>query len=61
MKDYLVMVLISYIFNKREELKLRHDYQALVIFDHFAGQIMEALLQLLQENIYRVMVPAKLH
>ena len=59
MKDYLVMVLIPYICNKREELKLRHDYPALVIFDHFAGQITEALLQLLEENnIHRVTVPA---
>ena len=35
-----------YISNKRELLKLSHIYPALVSFDHFSGQLTEAVLKL---------------
>ena len=35
---YLQKILIPYVDNKRKLLKLRDDYPALVLFDHFSGQ-----------------------
>ena len=60
MIDYLQKILIPYIDNKRKLLKVRDDYPALVLFDHFSGQMMESVLKLLDENlIHRVAIPAK--
>lgn len=59
MKAYIEKILLPYVRDKREELKLAADYPALVIFDKFTGQGTENLLKLLEENhIYFVMVPA---
>ena len=57
--DYVERILVPYAFNKRKLLKLPHDYPALEIFDHFCGQVMDTILQLLEENHLRyVMIPA---
>ena len=37
MKDYLLKIIFPYITKKRQELKLRADHPALVIFDNFNG------------------------
>ena len=59
MMDYVEKILVPYASNKRKLLKLPHDYPALVIFDHFSGQVTDAVLQLLEENHLRhVMIPA---
>ena len=59
MKAYIEKILLPYVRDKREELKLAADYPALVIFDKFTGQGTENLLKLLEENhIYFVTVPA---
>ena len=59
MIDYLQKILIPCVDNKRKLLKLRDDYPALVLFDHFSGQMTESVLKLLDENhIHRVVIPA---
>lgn len=59
MIDYLQKILIPYVDNKRKLLKLRDNYPALVLFDHFSGQMTESVLKLLDENhIHRVVIPA---
>ena len=59
MKAYVENILAPYICNKRRLLKLPDDYPALVIFDHFSGQMTDAFFQLLEENnLHRVMIPA---
>lgn len=59
MMDYVEKTLVPYTSNKRKLLKLPHDYPALMIFDHFSGQVKDAILQLLEENHLRyVMIPA---
>ena len=59
MIDYINKILIlSYLSVKRKELKLPCTYPALVIFDKFTAQGTDQVLQILQNNIYLVMVPA---
>ena len=59
MKMYIEKILLPYVNRKREELKLKPDHPALVIFDKFTGQGTESLLELLEANhIHVVMVPA---
>ena len=59
MMDYVEKILVPCGSNKRKLLKLPHDYPALVIFEHFSGQVTDAILQLLEENHLRhVMIPA---
>ena len=48
--DKVEKILIPYASNIRKILKLPHDYPALMIFDHFSGQVIDAILQLLEEN-----------
>ncbi len=58
-KDYVEKILVPYVSNKRKLLKLPHDYPALVIFDHFSGQMTDIFFELLEENHLRnVMIPA---
>ena len=57
MIDYLQKILIPYVDNKRMLLKLRDDYPALVLFDHFSGQMTESVLKLLGEShVHRVAI-----
>ena len=59
MMDYVEKILVPYASNKRKLLKLPHVYPALVIFDHFSGQVTGAILQLLEEDyLFYVMIPA---
>ena len=56
---YIEKILLPYVNRKREELKLKPDHPALVIFDKFTGQGTESLLELLEANhIHVVMVSA---
>ena len=58
MKAYVEKILLPCVSKKREELNLQSDHPALVIFDKFTGQGMDALLQLPEKrNIHYVMVP----
>lgn len=59
MKQYFVMIIISYINNKRKELKLSDNQLALLIFDNFKAQTTCSLLKLLDShNIDVVLLPA---
>ena len=59
MKTYLTDVLLPYVTKKRNELKLPENHRALVIFDHFKGQVTASIFCLLEENnISFVLVPA---
>lgn len=59
MMAYVENIILHYISNKRRLLKLPHDYPALVIFDHFSGQMTDSFFQLLERNnLRRVMIPA---
>ena len=59
MLAYVEKILVPYVSNKRKELKLLHDYPALVIFNHFSAQMTDPFFKLLEENhLHRVMIPA---
>ena len=59
MKDYINLILVPYVQEKRRELKLNPDHHALVLYDKFKGQCTPAILKLLVENnIDIVFVPA---
>ena len=59
MKAYIEKILMPYISCKRKELKVGTMYPALVIFDHFTGQMTENIMKLLEENnVCVVTVPA---
>ena len=52
-------ILLPYIELKKKDLKLAFDHPALVIFDKFSAQCTDAVLQLLHEHNFRlVIVPA---
>ena len=58
MKAYVEKILVPYVSNKRKHLKLPPDYPALVLFDHFSGQMTDAIIKLLEENnLHRVLIP----
>ena len=59
MKTYIKEIIVPYVKQKREQLKLSADHPALAIFDVFKGQWTEEVLQILEDNnIERVCVPA---
>ena len=49
-KDYIYKILLPYVKQKREELKLPGDYPALVVFDRFKAQCTSNVLQILRDN-----------
>ena len=58
MVDYVNMIILPYVNNKRKELSLDQTYPALVIFDEFNGQTTDTIFDLLAtNNIYYVIVP----
>ena len=64
--EYIELVLLPYIKNKRNELGLSESFPAMVIFDAFKGQTTDSTYQLLEKNnISVVNIPAnctdKLH
>ena len=59
MKEYIDHIVLPYINEKREELKLASNYSALLTFDNFKAQCTPGILTLLnQNNINVVLVPA---
>ena len=58
MIDYVHKILLPYIEEMKEQLKLKTQQPALVIFDRFKGQYTERFLSLLKENdMYLLIVP----
>ena len=59
-EDYINLLLLPYIKQKRSDLSLQPEQPALVIFDRFKGQCTEKILKLFDENNIRfAIVPAK--
>ena len=60
MTQYVEMIIVPYINNKRKELKLSHDQPVLLlIFDNFKAQTTSSLLKLLDShNVDVVLLPA---
>ena len=56
-KDYIYKILLPYVEQKREELKLPGDHPALVVFDHFKGHLQwkSYLYFLLHKYVYLFM------
>ena len=58
MREYVEMIIIPYFDEKRKDLKLAHDYSALVIFDNFKAQCTSSMLTLLDNhNINVTLIP----
>ena len=58
-KDYIYKILLPYVKQKREELKLPGDHPALVVFDRFKAQCTSNILQILRDNnIDTLLIPA---
>ena len=59
MKRYLEKVIIPFVSQKRQSLKLSISHPALAIFDGFRGQTTDTILSLLKDNnIHYIIVPA---
>ena len=59
MVEYINEVIVSYVDRKRDDLDLSCDYPAVAIFDHFKGQLIVRVTQVLEENnIHSVLIPA---
>ena len=59
MLEYVNKIIIPYVTEMRQKLKLSNDHSALVIFDIFKGQCTESVFKLLDDNnIIYVLVPA---
>ena len=59
MFDYVTLIIIPHVKEKRRALKLSDDYPALVLFDVFKGQCQENLFELLEEDhIFYILIPA---
>ena len=57
--EYIELVLLPYVKNKRKELGLHDNFPAMVLFDAFKGQTTDSTYQLLeQNNISVVNIPA---
>ena len=50
MKDYITKILVPYVSKKWQELKLKLDHHALVIYDKFKAQCTRDIIQLLEEH-----------
>ena len=59
MIEYVKLIIVPYVTEKRKQLKLHSKYPALVLFDFFKGQCTDSVFKLLDENnILHIMVPA---
>lgn len=59
MKRYIEKIIIPFVNQKRQSLKLSISYPALAIFDGFRGQTTNTILHLLKDNnIHYTIVPA---
>jgi len=57
--DYIYKILLPYVKQNREELKLHSDHPALVVFDRFKVQCTNHVLQILRDsNIDTLLIPA---
>ena len=58
MRQYIDKIILPYLCQKRQELKLSPEQPAVLIFDNFKGQCTEELLKLLDSNnVDVVLVP----
>lgn len=58
MLQYIHKIICPYVAQKRVQLKLGVDFPALVLFDHFGGEITQKVFDLLEENnINFVLIP----
>ena len=58
MLRYIHKIICPYVAQKRVQLKLGVDFPALVLFDHFSGQITQKVFDLLEKNnINFVLIP----
>ena len=58
MFDYVTLIIIPHVKEKRRALKLSDGYPAVVLFDVFKGQCQENLFELLEENhIFYILIP----
>ena len=59
MIEYIHVILIPYVTEKRKELKLAPDHPALALYDTFKGQCTDEVCDLLtQNNILHILIPA---
>ena len=59
MIEYVKLIIVPCVTEKRKQLKLHSKYPALVLFDFFKGQCTDSVFKLLDENnILHIMVPA---
>ena len=57
--DYIYKILLPYVKQKREELKLPGDHPALAVFDRFKAQCTSNVIQILRDNhIDILLIPA---
>ncbi len=58
MKHYVDEVIVPFIDTNRKKLNLTSDYPAVVLFDHFSGQITQDIFDLLEKhNIFYILIP----
>ena len=59
MLEYIKEIIVPFVDHKRESLELSKDHPALALFDHFKGQLTEAVTKELEDNfIHSVLIPA---
>ena len=59
MLEYVQEIIVPFVEHKRESLGLSKDHPALALFDHFKGQLTEAVTKELEDNfIHSVLIPA---
>ena len=59
MKRYIEKIIIPFVSQKRQSLRLSISHPALAIFDGFRGQTTNTILHLLKDNnIHYIIVPA---
>lgn len=61
MLQYIDKVINPYVEKKREELKLKPDFPALVLFDHFSGQITQSIFDHLQKLPFKDQLKSSFH
>ena len=58
MDEYINKIIIPYVEKMRKELQLSPKYPALVLFDHFSGQVIPRIFEKLERNQIRyVLIP----
>ena len=59
MLEYVQEIIVPFVEHKRESLGVSEDHPALALFDHFKGQLTEAVTKELEDNfIHSVLIPA---